>query len=77
MSWTPILVVLFVGFVLGLVAAFALRLTQAKTAKELADELFRDSEAQRKASVDAILQDVKAISEICRLMHCQDLQRNF
>jgi DNA recombination protein RmuC len=45
---------------LGLVVAFALRLIQAKTAKELADELFRESEAQRKANVDAVIENMKA-----------------
>jgi uncharacterized membrane-anchored protein YhcB (DUF1043 family) len=47
MSWVPVLVALLAGFVLGLVVAFALRLIQAKTANELADELFRESEVQR------------------------------
>jgi len=33
---------------------------QAKTAKELANELFRESEIQRKANVDAIIENVKS-----------------
>jgi DNA recombination protein RmuC len=59
-TWIPIFVALLAGFVLGLVVAFALRLIQAKTAKELADELFRESEAQRKASVDSVIENMKA-----------------
>ena len=60
MSWIPILMAIFAGFVLGLAVAFALRLIQAKTAKELANELFRESEAQRKANIDAVIENVKA-----------------
>ena len=60
MSWIPIVMATFAGFVLGLAVAFALRLIQRKTAKKLADELFRDSEAQRKATIDAVIENVKA-----------------
>jgi DNA recombination protein RmuC len=60
MNWLLILIALIAGFVLGLGAAFILRLVQAKTAREFADELFRDSEAQRKAQVDEIVENVKA-----------------
>lgn len=60
MSWVPALVALFTGFVLGLAVAFVLRLMQAKTARELADELFRESEEHRKANIDAVIENVKA-----------------
>jgi len=60
MNWLLILISLITGFVLGLGAAFILRLVQSKTARELADELFRESEAQRKAQVDAVVENVKA-----------------
>jgi DNA recombination protein RmuC len=46
--------------VLGLLAAFLLKLIQGKTAKELAEVLFRESEAQRKANIDSILENIKA-----------------
>ncbi|MBW1678590.1 MAG: DNA recombination protein RmuC [Deltaproteobacteria bacterium] len=59
MIWT-VLIAIIAGFVLGLAAAFALRLIQAKTARELADELFRESETQRKADLSAVLENVKA-----------------
>lgn len=59
MDWPVILIALLAGFVLGLIVAFALRLMQGKTAKELAYELFRESEAQRKANVDAVIENVK------------------
>ena len=60
MNWFLIIIALLAGFVLGLASAFVLRLVQAKTAKELADELFRENEAQRKASMDAVIDNVKA-----------------
>lgn len=51
MNWLPI-VTLFIGFVLGLFVAFILRLIQAKTTKE--------GETERKATIDAIIENVKA-----------------
>jgi len=56
MSW----IALAIGFIVGIGVAFALRLVQAKTTKQLTDELFRESEAQRKADMDAVIEDVKA-----------------
>ncbi len=60
MAWISILVALAIGFVLGLGAALLLRLIQGKTARRLAEELFQESEGQRKASIDAILENMKA-----------------
>lgn len=60
MSWIPVLIALFAGLILGIAFAFALRLIQARTAKELADELFRESESQRKENIDAVIENVKA-----------------
>jgi DNA recombination protein RmuC len=59
-DWVPILIALSAGVALGLAAAFALRLVHSRTAKELADEVFRESEAQRKESMDAIMSDLRA-----------------
>jgi DNA recombination protein RmuC len=60
MNWLSTLTGLVIGFGLGLLAAFFLRLIQGKTAKELAEELFRESEAQRKANIDSIIENIKA-----------------
>jgi DNA recombination protein RmuC len=54
------LLALLTGFALGLAAAFALRLIQGKTAKDLAEELFRESEAQRRSNFEGVLTDLKA-----------------
>lgn len=60
MDWLSILIGLFIGFMLGLLFSLVLRLQQGKTAKELAEELFHESEAQRKANIDVILENIKA-----------------
>jgi len=60
MNWLSIFIGICIGFVLGLLVSIVLRLQQGKTAKELADELFHESEAQRKANIDAILENIKA-----------------
>lgn len=60
MDWLPIFLALLAGFVLGLAGAFALRIIQSKTAKQLADELFQESEDQRRANIEAIMADMKA-----------------
>ena len=60
MNWIVILLTLCAGAVLGFSVAIALKMIQAKTAKELAEEVFRESESQRQANVDAIIENVKA-----------------
>lgn len=59
MSWIPILV-LVIGFFLGLFAAFALRIIQARTARQLADQLFQENEARRRAELDAVIENLKS-----------------
>ncbi|HUJ91045.1 MAG TPA: DNA recombination protein RmuC [Syntrophorhabdales bacterium] len=60
MDWILAVISLVAGFILGLGAAFLLRIVHTKTARELAGELFRESEAQRKANIDAVVENVKA-----------------
>jgi DNA recombination protein RmuC len=60
MTLTPVVAALIIGFTLGLAVAFLLRLIQGKTARSLAEELFQENEEQRKASIDAILESMKA-----------------
>ena len=60
MDWLSIFIGICIGFMLGLLVSIVLRLQQGKTAKELAEELFHESEAQRKAHIDAILENIKA-----------------
>ena len=60
MSVMTLLLVFFAGFVIGLVTAWILRLIQTKNAKELAEELFKESEAKRQLDLEAVLDHVKA-----------------
>jgi DNA recombination protein RmuC len=60
MPVTTLLFIFVAGFVLGLATAWILRLFQTKNAKELADELFQESEAKRKLDLEAVLGHVKA-----------------
>lgn len=54
-----VILALVAGFILGLAAAFVLRLVQAKTAHDLAQELFRESEAQRQSGISAVIDNLK------------------
>jgi Uncharacterized protein conserved in bacteria len=59
----PVITLLFAfvaGFVLGIAAALILRMVQTKTAKELAEELFQESEARRKLDLEAVMDHVRA-----------------
>jgi DNA recombination protein RmuC len=60
MAWTSVLVALVIGFALGFGAALLLRYIQGKTVRRLAEELFQESEEHRKASIEAILENMKA-----------------
>jgi len=59
-DWLSTLIGLIIGFGLGLVAALLLRFIQGKTAKELAEELFHETEAHKKADLDTIVENIKA-----------------
>jgi len=60
MDWVLILIALVVGIVLGLAISLVLRLIQSKTAKEIADELFAESESQRRENLNTLIDNMKA-----------------
>ncbi|MDY6853092.1 MAG: DNA recombination protein RmuC [Thermodesulfobacteriota bacterium] len=60
MDFTPIILVIIFGIALGLAFALALRFMHTKSADEMAEKLFHQSEAQRKASIDTVIENVKA-----------------
>ncbi|VAX15445.1 DNA recombination protein RmuC [hydrothermal vent metagenome] len=60
MDWWLTLVIFIVGFLFGLGVAFVLRLMQSKNARQLAQELFSESEMRRKENVDAIVESLKS-----------------
>ena len=57
---TGIIIALLGGIAIGLAVAFVLRIHQAKQGRELAQEIIRESDAQRKAGIDAVIDNVKA-----------------
>ena len=58
--WIPITIALIAGFAIGVSVAFYLKRMQTRTARELADELFKESEELRKIQLDAMMDNVKA-----------------
>jgi DNA recombination protein RmuC len=60
MNWLSLIIGVFIGFALGILISLLLRFLQRKTGKELAEELFRENEAQRKEHIDAIIENIKA-----------------
>jgi DNA recombination protein RmuC len=57
---TSIILALLGGIAIGLTVAFVLRVHQAKQGRELAQEIFREADAERKADVNAVIDNVKA-----------------
>jgi len=59
LSLLPLAVALVAGFLLGLCAAWLLGIIQAKTARDLAEELFAESEAKRRDQLEMITDHIK------------------
>ena len=59
-NWLPILIALVAGFALGLAVSFALRIIQSRTARQLAEELFRESEERRNEILESVMGHIKA-----------------
>ncbi len=60
MDWLAVVIALATGFCLGLGAAFVLRIIHTRTARDLAIEVYRESEAERRANVEAVIDNVRA-----------------
>lgn len=59
MSWASLVIGLIVGFALGIAVALVFKLVQVRTAKELAEELYRENEQQRISNVSTVIENVK------------------
>ncbi|HEX9666605.1 MAG TPA: DNA recombination protein RmuC [Thermodesulfobacteriota bacterium] len=59
-NWLPILIAVVVGMLIGFGLALILRVIQAKTGKELAEELYAESEGQRRENLNAVIENIKA-----------------
>ena len=59
MDWASAFIGLIIGFGVGLVVALLFRFMHGKTAKELAGELLLETETQKKADMDAVIENIK------------------
>jgi DNA recombination protein RmuC len=59
-NWLPILIAVVVGILIGFGIALILRVIQAKTGKELAEELYAESEGARRENLNAVIENIKA-----------------
>jgi DNA recombination protein RmuC len=59
MDWVSALIGLIIGFGVGLVVALLFRFVHRKTAKQLAEELLLETETQKKADMDAVIENIK------------------
>jgi len=59
LEFFPLVAALVAGFLLGLAAAWLLGIIQAKTARELAEELFEESEGKKREQLEMITDHLK------------------
>jgi DNA recombination protein RmuC len=59
-NWLPILIAVVLGILIGFGLALVLRVIQAKTGKELAEEFYAESEGQRRENLNAVIENIKA-----------------
>lgn len=59
MDYFSIIVGLVAGFILGIMAALLLRILHGKTAQQVAEKLLHESEAQRKANIESVIENIK------------------
>jgi DNA recombination protein RmuC len=57
---TTAIITLIIGFALGLGVAFILKIISAKSARELAAEMYKETETQRQQQVDQVISTVKS-----------------
>ena len=60
MQWIPIALALAIGFALGLLVAFALRIVHGRAAEGLAREIIKETEEGKKAALNRMLGELKA-----------------
>jgi len=59
MDWLNISLSLLIGIIIGIALAYIFKIIKTKTAKEIADELYKETESQRKEDIDDIIENLK------------------
>ncbi|MDD4022790.1 MAG: hypothetical protein PHE57_01590, partial [Synergistales bacterium] len=57
----PLLAVFLAGFLFGILAALILRVIHGRTARDLAEELFRENEAECRDQIEEVTEHIKAV----------------
>lgn len=58
---TTAILTLIIGFALGLGAAFLLKIIHIRNARQIAEELYKESETQRRQQIDQVIESVKNV----------------
>lgn len=59
MNWLHISLSLLIGIIIGIAFTYIFKIIKTKTAKEIADELYKETESQRKEDIDDVIENLK------------------
>lgn len=59
MNWLNISLSLLIGIIIGIAFTYIFKIIKTKTAKEIADELYKETESQRKEDIDDVIENLK------------------
>ncbi|MBW1817253.1 MAG: DNA recombination protein RmuC [Deltaproteobacteria bacterium] len=59
-TWLPELTALVVGFLAGLAVALLIARLHSKTARQLAEDIFKETESERRAGMEIVMSEMKA-----------------
>jgi len=59
MDWLNISLSLLIGIIIGIALVYIFKIIKTKTAKEIADELYKETESQRKEDIDDVIENLK------------------
>lgn len=59
MNWLHISLSLLIGIIIGIAFTYIFKIIKTKTAKEIVDELYKETESQRKEDIDDVIENLK------------------
>lgn len=59
MNWLHISLSLLIGIIIGIAFTYIFKIIKTKTAKEIADELYKETESRRKEDIDDVIENLK------------------